>query len=99
MKHQLEKSGFWAVPKRVALCKKITFAAKLIYGVLWTRKNADLEAFPTHEYIAKQLMMCLRYVRTGLKELERQKMITIYRRGLRKSNIYLLHVSVDKGDE
>jgi hypothetical protein len=58
------EKGFWAVPKLIANNADLTFKAKMIAGILWTRKNADFQAFPSRKYMAE-------FQRAGLRRNNR----------------------------
>ena len=86
----ISESGFWAIPKRVMADPKLSHTAKLVYGVLYTRKNADNLSFPSHKYIATALGYSNRHVRRLIEELEESEWIYKERRGIKKTNVYLL---------
>lgn len=80
--------GFWAIPKLIACKKDLSLKAKLIAGILWTRKNADFMAFPSREYMSKALGISIPSVDRAIKELKEKAGLKIERRGLRKTNLY-----------
>ena len=80
--------GFWAVPKSIARREDLSFKAKLIAGILWTRKNSDFEAFPSRKYMANALGISVKTVERGLKELKEKAGLKVERKGLGKNNRY-----------
>lgn len=80
--------GFWAVPKSIAKQKNLSFKAKLIAGILWTRKNSDFEAFPSRKYMANVLGVSVKTVERGVKELKEKAGLKVERKGLGKNNRY-----------
>src|SRR3990167_1080951 len=86
-----ENDGFWSIPKHIA-GRKISEGAKLCYSVLWTRRNGDNFAWPSQEYLALQMGCSVRTVRRHIRDLTREKLLKIHRRGLHKSNVYGLVV-------
>jgi len=82
--------GFWATPKEVSKDKRLSFGARAVFGVLWTRKNGDNEAWPGQKYISESVCVSNRTTIKYLQELEKCGLIEIQRRGLRKTNKYIL---------
>lgn len=62
--------GFWAIPKSIAKKRDLSFKAKLVAGILWTRKNGDFEAFPSRRYMAEALGTSVKTVDRAVKELQ-----------------------------
>lgn len=91
---ELETTGFWAVPKAVGYNKNLSHTAKLVYGILWTRKNGDNESFPSQGYLARHLSISEKYVRDCIKELVNEGLIEVIRRGSMKTNFY--HIFLPK---
>jgi len=82
--------GFWAIPKSIAKRKDLSFRAKLVAGILWTRKNSDFEAFPSRKYIAEALGVSKDTVDRAIKELKEKAGLKVERKGLRKNNRYYI---------
>jgi hypothetical protein len=82
------EKGFWAIPKSIARRKDLSFKAKLIGGILWTRKNSDFEAFPSRKYMAEALGISTKTVDRGIKELKEKAGLKVKRKGLRRNNRY-----------
>lgn len=62
--------GFWAIPKSIAKRKDLSLKAKLVAGILWTRKNSDFEAFPSRRYMAEALGVSTDTIDRAIKELK-----------------------------
>jgi len=84
------EKGFWAIPKSIAKRKDLSLKAKLVVGVLWTRKDSDFKAFPSRRYIAEALGVSIKSVDRGIKELKERTNLRVERKGLRRNNRYLL---------
>lgn len=84
----ISMSGFWAIPKIIQANTYLSDCAKMVYSVLWTRKNADNIAWPSQEYIAEQVGKSTRTIKRVMKELETVGLIYKQKRGLGRTNIY-----------
>lgn len=87
----VSQKGYTLVPNYVLYTEKISVYAKLVYSMLLSyawNKNA---VFPGQDTLAKDCGVSNRTVIRAIKELEKQKFITIFRRGQGKTNLYLLH--------
>lgn len=82
------KKGFWAIPKSIAKRRDLSLKAKLVAGILWTRKNSDFQAFPSRRYMAEALGISTKTVDRGIKELKERAGLRAERKGLRKNNRY-----------
>lgn len=91
MKYQNE---FWATPKEVTALKTITDGAKLVYGILYTRKNGDQIAWPSQSYIAEAIGKTPRSVLRHIQELEAVNLIQKTRVGKTATNRYELKSDV-----
>jgi DNA-binding transcriptional ArsR family regulator len=80
--------GFWAVPKSIVKRKDLSSNAKFVAGILWTRKNADYEAFPSRKYMAEALGLSIPTIDRAIKELKEKASLKVERRGLRRTNRY-----------
>lgn len=81
---------FWAIPKHIANDENLSLPAKIVYGVLFTRKNGQNEAWPSQKNIAESFGMSVRTVKRAVKDLVDKGLISSEQRGLRKSNMYAL---------
>jgi DNA-binding transcriptional regulator YhcF (GntR family) len=84
------EKGFWAVPKSIAKSKDLSLRAKLVAGILWTRKNSDFQAFPSRNYMAQALGISTKTVDRGIEELKEKANLTVERKGLKRNNRYFL---------
>ena len=79
---------FWATPKDVMANGKLSLAARVIYGILYTRMNGENEAWPGQKSISDDTVIGMRTVVKGVKELVACGLIECNRRGRGKSNVY-----------
>ena len=88
--------GFTQVPNFVLTNKDLTVGGKLAYAMLlkyaWT---ADA-CFPGQAKLATDIGAGERSVRTYLKELEDAGFLEVTQRGLGKTNLYKLYLTVKK---
>jgi len=82
------EKGFWAIPTSIAKRKDLSYRAKLVAAILWTRKNSDFEAFPSRRYMAEALGVSTDTIDRGIKELKEKAGLKAVRKGLRKNNRY-----------
>jgi len=85
------EKGFWAVPKSIAKKTELSSKAKLIAGILWTRKNAALQAYPSRKYMAEALGVSTDTIDRGIQELKEKAGLIVKREGLGRNNRYLLN--------
>ena len=87
--------GYTLVPNFVLQTKLISGKAKLVYAMLlsyaWGNKDS---AFPGQERLAKDCGSSPRTVWAAIKELEKNGFVTVIRRGLGKTNVYILHLKM-----
>jgi hypothetical protein len=88
--------GFTQVPNFVLTKKDISIGAKLTYAMLLKYAWYDEGCFPGQAKLAQDMGAGERSVRTYLKELETASFLEIKQRGLMKTNLYKLHVTVKK---
>lgn len=93
---RLIEDGFLALPKWVARDRELSPGAKLVFSVLWTRKNADNIAWPGQAYISGLTGFSERQVRRYIKELVEAEFVKSNRTGKRRTNRYELVMLVDK---
>jgi hypothetical protein len=85
--------GFTQVPNFV---KDISVGAKLAYAMLLKYAWGDNACFPGQLKLAEDLGAGERSIRTYLKELEAAGILEIKQRGLGKTNLYRLHLTIKK---
>src|ERR1700704_1679475 len=86
--------GFTQVPNFVLVKKDISVGSKLAYAMLLKYAWGDDACFPGQLKLAEDMGATDRSVRTYLKELETAQLLEIQQRGLGKTNLYRLHLTV-----
>ena len=90
------RHGFTQVPNVILTNKNLSVGAKLAYAMLLKYYWSNNEVFPGQQKLAEEMGSGERSVRTYLKELEDAKLLEVKQRGLGMTNLYDLHVSVQK---
>ena len=90
------RHGFTMVPNFILTNKDLSVGAKLAYAMLLKYAWADSAVYPGQQTLATDMGAGERSVRTYLKELEDAKLLEVTQRGLGKTNLYRLHVVVQK---
>lgn len=90
------RHGFTQVPNFILTKKELTVGAKLAYAMLLKYAWADDACFPGQVKLADDMGAGERSVRTYLKELETAGLLEITQRGLGKTNLYRLFLTVEK---
>lgn len=88
------RHGFTQVPNFILTNKDISVGAKLAYAMLLKYAWQDGACFPGQVKLADDMGATDRSVRTYLKELESAELLEITQRGLGKTNLYRLHLTV-----
>jgi Helix-turn-helix domain len=88
------RHGFTQVPNFVLTKKEISVGAKLAYAMLLKYAWNNDACFPGQVKLADDMGATDRSVRTYLKELEAAELLEIKQRGLGKTNLYRLHLTV-----
>src|SRR5579863_859215 len=88
--------GFTQVPNFILTKEDVSVGAKLAYAMLLKYAWYDEGCFPGQAKLAQDMGAGERSVRTYLKELESAHLLEINQRGLGKTNLYKLHVTVKK---
>jgi hypothetical protein len=88
--------GFTQVPNFVLTKKEISVGAKLAYAMLLKYAWGDNACFPGQVKLAEDMGAGERSIRTYLKELETAGLLEIVQRGLGKTNLYRLHLTITK---
>ena len=92
----ITRHGFTQVPNFVLTKKEISVGAKLAYAMLLKYAWGDDACFPGQLKLAEDMGAGERSVRTYLKELESAGILEIKQRGLGKTNLYRLHLTINK---
>ncbi len=88
--------GFTQVPNFLLVNKELSVGAKLAYAML-LKYAWDADAcFPGQVKLGEDMGAGERSVRTYLKELEDVGFLEVQQRGLGKTNLYRLHLTVTK---
>lgn len=88
------RHGFTQVPNFILTKPDISVGAKLAYAMLLKYAWQDHACFPGQVKLAEDMGATDRSVRTYLKELETAELLEIKQRGLGKTNLYRLHLTV-----
>jgi hypothetical protein len=91
------RHGFTQVPNFILTKKEISVGAKLAYAMLLKYAWNNDACFPGQVKLADDMGAGERSVRTYLKELETASLLEITQRGLGKTNLYRLFLTVKKG--
>lgn len=92
----ITRQGFTQVPNFILTKKDISVGAKLAYAMLLKYAWGDDACFPGQIKLAEDMGAGERSVRTYLKELESVSLLEIQQRGLGKTNLYRLHLTITK---
>lgn len=88
----ISQKGYTLLPNYVLHHKSLSGRAKLVYALLLSFAWGDKDSsFPGQERLAKECGSSSRSVWSAIRELEKAKFITVIRRGLGKTNVYVLH--------
>jgi hypothetical protein len=90
------RHGFTQVPNVILTNKELSVGAKLAYAMLLKYAWSDDACYPGQQRLAVDIGSGERSVRTYLKELEEAKLLEVTQRGLGKTNLYRLHLTVHK---
>jgi hypothetical protein len=88
--------GFTQVPNFLLTNTDLSVGAKLLYAMLLKYAWNDGGCFPGQQKLARDMGAGERSVRTYQKELEDQNFLQVTQRGLGKTNLYRLNVTVKK---
>src|SRR6266545_1752117 len=90
----ITRHGFTQVPNFILTNKDISVGAKLAYAMLLKYAWQDDACYPGQMKLAEDMGATDRSVRTYLKELETAELLEVQQRGLGKTNLYRLHLTV-----
>jgi len=88
--------GFTQVPNFVLTNKQLSVGGKLAYAMLLKYAWTDAACFPGQATLATDMGAGERSVRTYLNELEAAGFLKVTQRGLGKTNLYKLYLTVRK---
>jgi biotin operon repressor len=92
----ITRDGFTQVPNFILTNKDLSVGGKLAYAMLLKYAWTDDKCFPGQQKLAEDMGSGERSVRTYLKELEDAGFLEVTQRGLGKTNLYRLHLTVKK---
>lgn len=92
----ITRHGFTQVPNVILTDKALSVGGKLAYAMLLKYAWTDDACFPGQQKLAVDMGAGERSVRTYLKELEEAGFLEVEQRGLGKTNLYRLHLTVRK---
>src|SRR5580692_3596814 len=90
------RHGFTQVPNFILTKSDISVGAKLAYAMLLKYAWGDDACFPGQTKLALDMGSGERSVRRYLEELEKAALLEIVQRGLGKTNLYRLFLTVQK---
>src|SRR5438309_9015231 len=90
------RHGFTQVPNFILTKNDISVGAKLAYAMLLKYAWGDAACFPGQAKLADDMGSGERSVRRYLEELENANLLEIVQRGLGKTNLYRLFLTVRK---
>jgi hypothetical protein len=90
------RHGFTQVPNFILTNKELSVGSKLAYAMLLKYAWGDDACFPGQAKLAEDMGSGERSVRRYLDELEKIKLLEIVQRGLGKTNLYRLFLTVQK---
>lgn len=82
--------GFTALPNAVLKARNISRDAKILYAFLLHYAWQDQQCFPGYDTLCTDLDASENMVRKYMRELEAARLIRQQRRGLGKTNIYII---------
>jgi biotin operon repressor len=85
------RAGFTQIPNLVLRRSDLPPGAKLTYMVLLSYAWQKDQAFPGQDRLARDMGVSERSVITYLKQLQESGLVSIIRRGLGLTNVYVLH--------
>lgn len=88
--------GFTQVPNFLLKSKRLSAGDKMTFAMLLSYAWQNDFCFPGQERLAEDMGLSDRSVRTHLKSLELNGLLTIQRRGQGKTNIYELNLTPRK---
>ena len=92
------RQGFTQVPNFILTKADISVGAKLAYAMLLKYAWGDDACFPGQTTLATDMGAGERSVRRYLDELEKVKLLEVVQRGLGKTNLYRLFLTVQKSN-
>jgi hypothetical protein len=88
--------GFTQIPNVILRRQDLSVGAKLTYACLLSYGWQKDKCFPGQDTLAQDLGVSKRSIVSFLKELEQVGYVEKIRRGLGKTNVYILHCTVKR---
>jgi hypothetical protein len=88
------RGGFTQIPNFILKDSELSVGAKVTYAMFLSYAWNNDSCFPGKERLAEDMGMSRSRVTEFISELARAELVTIKRRGLGKTNIYVIHFSV-----
>jgi biotin operon repressor len=88
--------GFTQVPNVILKNDSLSFGAKVTYSMFLSYAWHNNSAFPGQGRVAEDLGITERQIRRLVQELKDAGLLEVQRRGLGKTNIYHLYLTVKK---
>jgi len=85
-----QAKGFTQIPNHILLDNEIHYRSRLLFAVLLKYAWDNRQCFPGQTRLAEDIGVSQRSIRSWLSELERHGLIGIKRRGLNKTNVYII---------
>lgn len=95
-KDPVAREGFTQVPNFVLKANNISAGAKLAYAMLLSYAWNNNFCFPGQEKLAQDMGAGVRSVKRYMRELVRKGYVSVKRRGLGKTNVYVVHFRAQK---
>lgn len=86
--------GFTQVPNVILRDEKLSLGAKMVYAMLLSYAWQKDSCFPGQERLAQDIGICKRSVVSFMRELTKAGYVEKRRRGLGKTNLYIVHCQV-----
>ena len=91
----ITRYGFTQVPNVILKNASLSFGAKVAYAMFLSYAWQKASAFPGQARLAEDMGISERQVRRFVNELKEAKYLSVERRGLGKTNIYNLYLTVE----
>ena len=91
---RLSAGGFTQVPNFILKNSELSSNAKVAYSLLLSYAWNNDRVFPGQERMAQDMGMAQQSVSRAILELQKMGYLEIQRRGLGKTNVYVLHHTV-----
>lgn len=90
----LSARGFTQVPNHVLEDTRLTFGARIVYAMLLRYAWQNNFCFPGQDTLANDMGTSDRQIRNLLTELKAVGYLEVKRRGLGKTNVYILNLRI-----